>query len=1071
MSPLQFNYFRSIPTNLALNGPIVSFTQDPEDAAENSIGFVTFTGIATAFISGVAGTGFYSFQWYYDGEKIYDTSIDSSSDASIVSLGNSSSITLTNIDYSDNGKSLFLEANYANSIPNIIAGEGNGSARSESATLTSFPEIAIESQPVDTSAAVGNISEYNIEASIVPSTGENLNYQWQLDGNDISDGTKSIDGHDLGTGILSVITDSTGGFDIDFSQVSTFDFSPYQNSQITLTTNTNITTKLLLGGGGGGSSSGRSVSGGLGGVAEGTFTFVANQQYVLILGGAGGDASGGGFGLGGDGGRGYGLGGGGGGFTGLFFSPFDIKAINDVDLEKVTFNQTRSSTENIQVILKLQNGIPFPNSNLGFKNGPEFITLGSPSGFSGDLPPNLNVDIQNGAIYRVHETTNVDSTSIGANGSSATFSDLDSNPGSITITPSKGKWENTSAGAQYVFNDGVGSESRRSTSNANAIIMAGGGGGGANDPAAGGNGGGLEGTDGGNAPGRGGKGGTQSAGGSGGSGGAGELQGGSGAAGGGGGYYGGAGGNPDSSCCADGAGGGGSGFLHPTLITEGRMTGSVVVPRGPESGSNGYFRIEHISSTKPLSTTINGSQTENLTIISEKNGSGVIRCKLTANNVEESPIFSNSVSYVVVEGRKRLIFEAFNGSAIKTSDIDFDENDSLTINPSTFGDGYNIIQFHAPENSVKISMNMNASAGLSFDQSGGEGGNSIIEFDVEKNIEYTLLGINNVNDFNSPPGLFLYKGSRLFAAIGAGGNATDQAKGGDGGGIDFAGGNGGGSSSGSRGQGGVKIKRGQLSNNGIFGSSVEVDSSTLQSGDIARNILGQQYVREDDDGGRTTVCTKGTYWLNQGIPPCSNNSSELINFFTFDGVEVSASSNIIRGFKPGYDLNQTGGRGINNLASGRAFGGSGATGGAGGQNQGAGGGGSGYTDSTVTVTSSSRGGNASTFGHVTFTEAVDELVTVTFTVTREAAFENRITFSRTTDASTGPSTIVFGPNSGSVTAALKKGARYTTPGAPQKLRLTGNTLQLEDSTDNDFNDLQITPDLGRFTESTMYEFL
>jgi len=44
-------------------------------------------------------------------------------------------------------------------------------------------------------------------------------------------------------------------------------------------------------------------------------------------------------------------------------------------------------------------------------------------------------------------------------------------------------------------------------------------------------------------------------------------------------------------------------------------------------------------------------------------------------------------------------------------------------------------------------------------------------------------------------------------------------------------------------------------------------------------------------------------------------------------------------------------------------------------------------------------------------------------------------------------------------------------GAPGgQVRLTDNTLQLEDAGDNDYNDLTVTPDKGRFTSDSRYEF-
>lgn len=106
----------------------------------------------------------------------------------------------------------------------------------------------------------------------------------------------------------------------------------------------------------------------------------------------------------------------------------------------------------------------------------------------------------------------------------------------------------------------------------NSILIAGGGGGGGDDPGHGGTGGGLAGGWGsGYNSSRGGSGGSQTTAGSragdGGSSSGSQLQGGSGGAGGGGGYYGGGGSSSGSNMT--GGGGGGSGYIHPTLITNG----------------------------------------------------------------------------------------------------------------------------------------------------------------------------------------------------------------------------------------------------------------------------------------------------------------------------------------------------------------------------------------------------------------------------------------------------------------------------------------------------------------------
>ena len=81
-----------------------------------------------------------------------------------------------------------------------------------------------------------------------------------------------------------------------------------------------------------------------------------------------------------------------------------------------------------------------------------------------------------------------------------------------------------------------------------------------------------------------------------------------------------------------------------------------------EAAQDGTFRIELVSTTKTVTTTIAGSQTDNLTISSDGEGAGVIRCKVTADNVQKSPVFSRSVSYYVVGIRNVINIEQYNYS-------------------------------------------------------------------------------------------------------------------------------------------------------------------------------------------------------------------------------------------------------------------------------------------------------------------------------------------------------------------------------------------------------------------------
>lgn len=919
--------FRGVPTSLFFNGPKLGIVTDPQSVS-NVIGVATFTGIATATFPDTNFSldgGSVAFKWYFDGSEISDDegTQNYTSNAAIVGFssatGTGSTITINGLTVDDDGKEVYFETTYIGSAYETTSPRTAGTARSTSnafngpfqsgiATITVFPIIDITTQPTNQLVSIEDIATYTIAAQKTPGGGS-VEYQWQLNGDDLSDGTTTRDVIGGSTAKITVTGDGSTT-EIDFGQVSSYDTFT-SGITYTLVADADVTTKLFATGAGGGRSNVRAVSGGRGGSAEGTFTFVKDQEYKLRIGGAGANAGNGGFSGGGNGGRGHGQGGGGGGFTGLF-------------------------------------------------------------------------------------------------------------EGSITVD--------------------------------NAVIVAGGGGGGSNDPATGGAGGGLTGNDGSNG-GRAGKGGTQSAGGAGsGNGGnsGGALQGGSGAAGGGGGYYGGGGGQEVGGCCADGAGGGGSSYIGG--VTDGSTTTGT---GGAANGGDGSFRIEFTAATKEVSTTVTGSDTDTLTITAEAAANGTIRCKVTATDVQESPVFSNTVSYVVVEKRSLLEIETYNYTDATATLSEFDLADGdLTIDYETYTG--NAVCLYAGDQDIDVEMEMFGGSGANNgSNSGGEGGYSKIRFTMTRDEEYILTGLFSA--INAP---FLYRKASLIAVVGEGGDAGEGGNGGDGGGINVAGeDNTGGSNNGA---GGNLIEAGNLTSNGIFGSLTTLTSVTPDT-----NATGV-------DGGRTLPCPRGNYWRDQGKSPCEDLGT--IKFRIPDGTEISNTAEISRGYKSGYNIIQT--KGSQNTGGGQ--GGSGATGGQGGTSNGGGGGGSGYTDGSVTVVETQLGGSTSAakiiirISDPSVVNPVTTLQDVTFSVGREAAFSNVITFVK--ESGTGPDRITFGPNAGTVSVSLGAGAVYTREsvtinGAPGgNVRLSDGQLQLEDSNDNDFNDLTVTPNNGKFTSDSRYEF-
>lgn len=821
------NFFQNIPTELHLNGPNVRFSSVPLDATADITGVATFTAIGTASFPYNNTNGSYTFDWYFDNERILDAAEDSDSSAQIVTIGSAgiSTITINGIGGDDDGKSIFAIVNY---VPgpdeNIIdyPAEGNGKSTSSTAILTAPPRIEISKQPISVVVGAGNATTFEVEASILPGGG-NIAYQWQLEGTNLSNGTstKTVQSSNDEFPTMELTSDQGDTATINWSQISTYNsFIPGRTYTLTVSGG-NLECDISANGGGGGGSGFRNKVGSSGGLSEGRFTFLDGQTYKIQVGEAGQDGA--------------------------------------------------------TVV-----------------NGEAIGAGGKPGG--GDAPS--------------------DGESFNRSGAGGGYTGLFYN----------------------------------SVTQANAILIAAGGGGSSGDGAAsiGGAGGGLEGNAGANPQGRGrsGLGGTQTAGGASGTAGTpGEagsaLQGGSGsgsgngAAGGGGGYFGGGGGTNDG----PGTGGGGSSYLHPTLITDGTTT----TGGANNAEGNGSLTITRVTATKTVTTTVTGANTPNLTInSSDENFGGALVCRMTASNVIQSPVFSNTVSYDVVPARPLIKFEAYtfdNNYESIVVNLTPDDNDSnLQLDRNYFGSQYSIIQFHSLEKDNIISMEMFGAKGSDFSgNSGGEGGKSTIAFTAEKDVEYTLIGISN----NS--GVFLYRGSKLIAVVGAGGNAGTNGSGGRGGGVDVAGENG------SSGGSGGSIPS-TLSTDGVFGSIVNDYSTppTLYTGDS---------IESTPNGGRVITCSKGSYWINQGVSPCSNNSSSPIQYVNIDGTTITNSERLIRGFKPGYTITATEGKGLGNGGNG----GAGAQGGQGG-NGGGGGGGSGYTDGSVTVVQSQSGGSTGLAG-------------------------------------------------------------------------------------------------------------
>jgi hypothetical protein len=379
---------------------------------------------------------------------------------------------------------------------------------------------------------------------------------------------------------------------------------------------------------------------------------------------------------------------------------------------------------------------------------------------------------------------------------------------------------------------------------------------------------------------------------------------------------------------------------------------------GLENGTNnpdgnGWSTLIYTDPTTPniqsvtRTTTISGSTTKSLTLSTDGPGIGyTVTSQVSSVSASNSPLTSNIVNYQVLSELDEavIVIEAIGANStatISTIDLNNETDGDVEFSAATVVVGDNILtelfSFYARDRDLDVEMDL---FGGGTNSVGGEGGYSRIRFTMNKNEEYVIAGL--IDSINTP---FVYRKGALMVCVGEGGKGGVVGKsGGDGGGVGVAGGDGFGIEG--SGSGGNLIADGQLTLNGTFGSSVT--ASTVYPGDTQAG---------NNNGGQTIRCTKGVYWAQQGLAACNDIAAETVaatsKFRLSDGTEVTNTAEIVRGYKAGYNIIQTAGKGIT------AFrGGNGATGGQGGSgNDAGGGGGSGYSDGTVTVVSTQLGGS------------------------------------------------------------------------------------------------------------------
>lgn len=204
-------------TTLDLNGPILSFIQQPQSVSVCDGGSATFIGIATAFFpeqdppNPATNTGFLSYRWQVEG---FGPLTDGTFQGTTITGSGTTTLTITNATSPIvNGLRLFVGVDYVpsaysqpvGSAVTVGTGRSTGNAvneilNSNVATLTVFPSIIVVTQPTDQTTAQTRQATFTTLGSLTDTSQGSISYRWQLNGNDLNDSSTVI-----GSGTTSLL--------------------------------------------------------------------------------------------------------------------------------------------------------------------------------------------------------------------------------------------------------------------------------------------------------------------------------------------------------------------------------------------------------------------------------------------------------------------------------------------------------------------------------------------------------------------------------------------------------------------------------------------------------------------------------------------------------------------------------------------------------------------------------------------------------------------------------------------------------------------------------------------------
>ena len=205
--------FNKVPTDLDLNGPILSITTEPTGVTGigTTVGAtggasVSITGVATAVVgsSGTGGSGYLSYQWYEEGVGALSNGTYITGTASTGAVGSTATLTLSNlVTPTDNNRKFYFEVDYVPSytvgVQSVTeAGYKTGNAWNEPitsgvATVTVTPLIDIIAQPSNRQVLLNTNTTISVNADLTDSAfTDDLTFQWYVNGEEATDGTKTV---------------------------------------------------------------------------------------------------------------------------------------------------------------------------------------------------------------------------------------------------------------------------------------------------------------------------------------------------------------------------------------------------------------------------------------------------------------------------------------------------------------------------------------------------------------------------------------------------------------------------------------------------------------------------------------------------------------------------------------------------------------------------------------------------------------------------------------------------------------------------------------------------------------